>query len=59
MQVQRPMGRVAVQVDRHAGDGDVGEDQSDQQHLPPGRTGQAMGQELEQAIPQTDKKLEI
>ncbi|EWS63747.1 hypothetical protein Y695_03018 [Hydrogenophaga sp. T4] len=59
VQVQRTVRRVAVQVDRDAGDGDVGEHQSDQQHLPPGRTGQTMGQELDQAIPQTGKKLEI
>jgi hypothetical protein len=52
MQVQRAMGRVAVQVDGDAGDGDVGHHQGGDDGLPPSGLRKAMGQKLNQPVPQ-------
>ena len=44
VQIQRPVGLVAVQKNRHRGNRDVGHDQREQQHLPPACTEQTEGQ---------------
>jgi len=52
VQVQRAVGLVAVQKDGDAGNRDVGEHQRHDQHLPPGGTGQAVDQKVDQAVPE-------
>jgi hypothetical protein len=50
MQVKRAVRLVAVQVDRHADHGDVREEQSKQNNLPPIEAPSAMGQPLQRGI---------
>ena len=47
MQVERAVGLVAVQVNRHADHGDVREEQSEKNNLPPSQAPGAMGQPLQ------------
>jgi hypothetical protein len=44
------VGLVAVQKNGDAGDGDVGQGQGDQHHLPPGKIEQAVAQPLDKSI---------
>ena len=50
MQVQSAVGLVAVQENRDAGNGDVGEPQGDQHHLPPRKVEQAVAHPLDDRI---------
>jgi hypothetical protein len=50
VQVQSTVRLVTVQKNGHAGDGDVGQAQGDQQHLPPREVKQAMAHPLNHGI---------
>jgi len=58
VQVQGAVRLVAVQKNGDAGNGDVGEHQGDQDDLPPGRAGQAIAEQVDQAIAQGDQKID-
>ncbi len=55
VQIEGAVRGMAVQVDRHTGDGDVREHQRDQHDLPPARTGHAVDQEVHHAVEQRGK----
>ncbi len=50
MQVQSAVGLVTVQENRDAGNGDVGQAQGDQDHLPPRKVEQAVAHPLDHRI---------
>ena len=54
VQIERPVGGMAVQVDGDTGDGDVRQRQREQQHLPPRPAQQAVGQKIKQGAIQRE-----